>query len=77
MKSKLRLGDILVKDGIITEEQLLKALSLQKDSGSKLGVILIAQGWLKEDQLFKVLEEQYEIPYIDINTIYIDPKVPT
>ncbi len=75
-KTKLRLGDILVKDGIISEEQLSKALSLQKDSGSKLGAILIAQGWLKEDQLFKVLEEQYEIPYIDINTIYIDPKVP-
>ncbi|HSN66006.1 MAG TPA: ATPase, T2SS/T4P/T4SS family, partial [Fusibacter sp.] len=75
-KTKLRLGDILVKDGIILEEQLSKALSLQKDSGSKLGAILIAQGWLKEDQLFKVLEEQYEIPYIDINSIYIDPKVP-
>lgn len=75
-KTKLRLGDILVKDGIITEEQLIKALNLQKDSGYKLGLILIAQGWLKEDQLFKVLEEQYEIPYIDINNIYIDPKVP-
>jgi type IV pilus assembly protein PilB len=75
-KTKLRLGDILVKDGIISEEQLMKGLGLQRDSGNKLGAILIAQGWLKEDQLFKVLEEQYEIPYIDINTIYIDPKVP-
>lgn len=75
-KTKLRLGDILVKDGIITEEQLYKALSLQKGTNNKLGSILMAQGWLTEDQLFRVLEEQYQIPYIDINTIYIDPKLP-
>ena len=75
-KTKMRLGDILVKDGIITEEQLYKALSLQKGTNTKLGAILMAQGWLTEDQLFRVLEEQYQIPYIDINTIYIDPKLP-
>jgi len=75
-KTKKRLGDILVLDGIITEDQLYKALSLQKGTGNKLGAILIAQGWLTEDQLFRVLEEQYQIPYIDINTVYIDPKVP-
>lgn len=75
-KTKKRLGDILVLDGVITEDQLYKALSLQKGTGNKLGAILIAQGWLTEDQLFRVLEEQYQIPYIDINTIYIDPKVP-
>lgn len=75
-KNKQRLGDILVQDGILTEEHLFKALSLQKGTGNKLGAILIAQGWLTEDQLFRVLEEQYQIPYIDINTVYIDPKVP-
>lgn len=76
MKLKLRLGDILVKDGIITEEQLFKALDLQRGTGQKLGAVLIAQGWLAEDQLFKVLEEQYQIPYLDINSLYIDGKVP-
>ena len=75
-KTKMRLGDILVKDGIITEEQLFKALSLQKGTNNKLGAILMAQGWLTEEQLFRVLEEQYQIPFIDINTIYIDPKLP-
>lgn len=75
-KMKMRLGDILVKDGIITEEQLKKALDLQKGTGQKLGAVLIVQGWLTDEQLFTVLEEQYQIPYLDINNIYIDGKVP-
>lgn len=72
----MRLGDILVNNGIIVEEQLQKALELQKGTGQKLGAVLITQGWLNEEQLFRVLEEQYQIPYLDINNIYIDPKVP-
>lgn len=76
MKLKLRLGDILVKSNIITEDQLIKALILQKDSGQKLGAVLMSQNWLSEEQLFKVLEQQYDIPYLDLNTIYIDPKIP-
>lgn len=75
-KMKMRLGDILVKDSIITEEQLFKALELQKGTGQKLGAVLIMQGWLTDEQLFTVLEEQYQIPYLDINNIYIDGKVP-
>lgn len=72
----MRLGDILVNNGIIVEDQLMKALELQKGTGQKLGNVLITQGWLTEEQLFHVLEEQYQIPYLDINNIYIDPKVP-
>ncbi len=76
MKLKMRLGDILVQNGVITEAQLMQALALQKDSGQKLGAVLITQDWITEEQLFEVLEQQYDIPYLDINTIYIDPKVP-
>ena len=76
MKLKLRLGDILVQNGIISEEQLHKALILQKDSGQKLGAVLMSQDWITEEQLFKILEQQYDIPYLDLNATYIDPKVP-
>lgn len=72
----MRLGDILVSNEIINEEQLYKALELQKGSGQKLGSVLITQGWITEEQLFRVLEEQFQIPYIDINNVYIDAKVP-
>lgn len=76
MKYKLRLGDILVRNNVISQEQLVKALELQKGTGQKLGSVLITQGWLNEEQLYRVLEEQFQIPFIDINNTYIDPKVP-
>jgi len=76
MKYKLRLGDILVRNSVISEEQLVKALELQRGTGQKLGSVLITQGWLNEEQLYRVLEEQFQIPFIDINNTYIDPKVP-
>ncbi len=76
MKYKLRLGDILVRNNVISEEQLDKALELQRGTGQKLGSVLITQGWLNEEQLYRVLEEQFQIPFIDINNTYIDPKVP-
>lgn len=76
MKRKMRLGDILVKDGFITEEQLMEALILQRENGQKLGVLLISQKLITEDQLFMVLEQQYGIPFLDLNNIFIDAKVP-
>lgn len=76
MKLKKRLGDVLVEDGIITSEQLHAALDAQKITGGKLGDTLIKNRALTEDLLYKVLESQYNIPYVDLNSIYIDPKVP-
>ncbi len=76
MKLKKRLGDVLVEDGIITSEQLYDALDAQKITGGKLGDTLIKNKALTEDILYKVLESQYNIPYVDLNSIYIDPKVP-
>ena len=76
MKLKKRLGDVLVEDGIITSEQLHAALDAQKITGGKLGDTLIKNKALTEDVLYKVLESQYNIPYVDLNSIYIDPKVP-
>lgn len=76
MKKKMRLGDILVSSGLITESQLHKALEHQKINGQKLGALLIAEGLITEDQLFTVLEQQFNIPYLDLNNIFIDAKVP-
>ena len=76
MRLKKRLGDMLVDDGIITSEQLHVALDAQKITGKKLGDTLISNRIISEDILYKVLENQYGIPYVDLNTFYIDPKVP-
>lgn len=75
-RRKLRLGDMLVSEKVITDDQLMQALKIQKSSGSRLGTVLIEQGLLTEHKLFEILERQYGIPYLDISTIFIDPKIP-
>ena len=62
MGNKL-LGDILVKKGCITQEQLIEALKEAPGREDLLGRILVDKGLLKEDELLKVLSEQFNIPY--------------
>lgn len=76
MYKKKRLGDILIEQGLITELQLQEALSEQRILGQKLGTVLISNKYITEAQLYSVLELQFGIPYMDLNTFYIDPKVP-
>lgn len=72
-----RLGDILVKNNIITSEQLTAALQEQKMSGgqSKLGSILVKQGLVKEPDLVAFLSRQYGVPTICLADYDIDPAV--
>ena len=72
-----RLGDILVKNNIITGEQLTAALQEQKMSGgqSKLGSILVKQGLVKEPDLVAFLSRQYGVPTICLADYDIDPAV--
>ena len=49
----MRLGDLLVAEGIISEDQLLLALQQQKQSGRKLGATLVDLGFIGEEQLLK------------------------
>ncbi|ACD95369.1 type IV-A pilus assembly ATPase PilB [Trichlorobacter lovleyi] len=72
-----RLGDILVKNNIITSEQLSAALQEQKMSGgqSKLGSILVKQGLIKEPDLVSFLSRQYGVPTICLAEYEIDPAV--
>lgn len=72
-----RLGDILVKNNIITSEQLAVALQEQKMSGSqsKLGTILVKQGLIKEPDLIAFLSRQYGVPTINLADYEIEPAV--
>lgn len=72
-----RLGDILVKNNIISSEQLTSALQEQKMSGgqSKLGTILVKQGLIKEPELVAFLSRQYGVPTISLAEYEIDPAV--
>src|SRR5690554_7522365 len=64
---KMRLGDLLVQDGLITEEQLQQALADQRINGRKLGVTLIDLGLITEQALLEFLAKQLNIPLIDLH----------
>ncbi len=75
MKEKKPLGEYLLEQGLITKEQLEKALEEQKKTGAKLGQILIERGYVKPEDIGKVLERQSEIPYISLTEVQIDEKL--
>ena len=70
-KRKLRLGDLLVQAGAITEEQLMTALTEQKKSGMRLGRALISMGYVDEDKLLNILSQQLKLPYIDLKILIL------
>jgi type IV pilus assembly protein PilB len=64
----LRLGELLLKEGIITQAQLEQAIRVQKQEGGRLGEILIRLGILKEEQAVAALGKQLNIPYFSPGT---------
>ncbi len=63
---KIRIGDLLVQNRIISHEQLLSALAEQKKTGRKLGRTLIDLNFIKETDLLNFLSRQLQIPFLDI-----------
>jgi type IV pilus assembly protein PilB len=70
-----RLGSMLVSSGLITDDQLKKALSVQKTEGGRLGSILVKLGFVQEDKLMTFLSKQYGVPYVDLSKFEINPTV--
>lgn len=71
---KMRLGDLLVHEGIISEPQLQQALARQQETGRKLGFTLTELTFLTEVQLLQFLAQQLNVPFLDIAQKPIDPK---
>ena len=65
-RKKLRLGDVLVNSGVISEEQLQKGLELQKGSGRKLGETLVDEGLVSEENITNALSSQLNLDVIDL-----------
>jgi type IV pilus assembly protein PilB len=70
-----RLGSMLVSSGLITDDQLKKALAAQKSEGGRLGTILVKLGFVQEDKLMTFLSKQYGVPYVDLSRFEINPQV--
>ncbi|MBI3562913.1 MAG: Flp pilus assembly complex ATPase component TadA [Gammaproteobacteria bacterium] len=71
-RKKIRLGDLLVEQGLLTDLQLQQALGEQKKTGHKLGRVLIDQGFVKEDQVLELLSRQLQVPYINLKRYQFD-----
>ncbi len=74
-RKKIRLGEALVNDGLITEEQLEKALEMQKGSGRKLGETLIDAGLVTDMQIAQVLSKQLGYEHVNLQNIAIPQEI--
>ena len=72
---RLRLGDLLIAEGAITQEQFEQAYAEQKRSGKRLGKVLIELGHIAEDQLHLLLSKQLRVPFVDLRQLQLEPKV--
>lgn len=69
---RIRLGELLLNAGLITQDNLDRAIELQKKTGEKFGRTLIEMGVVKEALVLKLLAEQLEVPYIDLANFEVD-----
>jgi len=70
-----RLGDLLVKEKVITPEQLAQAVKLQKESNCRLGTALVKLNFLSDEDVTNLLSKQYGVPAINLSYFEIDPAV--
>ncbi len=69
------LGQVLLDEGRINEEQLARALNAQRTTAVPLGTLLVTQGAIPEDHLTLVLSEHLDTPLADLNKVALDPEV--
>jgi type IV pilus assembly protein PilB len=69
------IGDLLVREGLITREQLQKALLEQKQTGMRVGYNLVKMGYVAEIELTKMLAKQHKMPAVDLSRFEVDPKI--
>ena len=71
----VRLGELLTKASLISQEQLKEALKVQKETGGKLGETLIKLGFVSEEDITECLSQQFGVPSINLSHFEIDPSV--
>ena len=71
----IKLGELLVKENLISPQQLQEALTYQKQHGGKLGYNLVKLGFVKDEEITGLLSRQYGVPAINLARFEIDPTV--
>jgi MSHA biogenesis protein MshE len=72
---KVRLGEILLQQGLLTEAQLKEALDAQRQSGRKLGRVFVEKAFVSEEQISTALARQLQVPYVNLKQFVIKPEV--
>ena len=77
MRRKMRLGDVLVNDGAITQEQLMQGLALQKEQKKRLGLTLVDAGFTTEEAIAKALSRQMGYDMVELRDVKISEDILT
>ena len=72
---KIRLGDLLISQKLISQEQLKFVLEQQKRGGRKIGKLLVENGFVTEEQISEAIAKQFNIPYINLKFFNLVPDV--
>jgi type IV pilus assembly protein PilB len=77
VENKIQLGQVLLAHGVVTAEQIEKALAEQKEKGHRklLGELLVEMGYCTENQISSALAEAYGVPYAQVGPKICDPKI--
>ncbi|MFA5577556.1 MAG: ATPase, T2SS/T4P/T4SS family [Tissierellaceae bacterium] len=75
INKRLKLGELLVYAGKLSDEQLDEALSIQAKTGQKFGQVLVTENYVTEEDIIEVLEFQLGIPHIDLDKYEINREV--
>jgi len=70
-----RIGDLLLKEGLIAREQLDKALQEQRQNGTRVGYNLVKMGFIQEIDLIRTLARQYKMQAVDLSKFEFDAKI--
>jgi type IV pilus assembly protein PilB len=75
LRRERKLGDVLLSNGLITNDQLTEALKDQKTSGGFLGEIIARKGWIRPDVIGAELEQLLKVPYVSLADLKIDGEL--
>ena len=70
-----RIGELLVREGLISKEQLQKALEESRATGTRVGYNLVKLGFIPETELTRMLARQYRMPAVDLAKFEVDPRI--
>jgi type IV pilus assembly protein PilB len=71
----VKLGELLLKENMVTPQQLQEALNHQKMGGGKLGKAFVSLGFVKDEEITSLLSRQYGVPSINLDHFEVDPAI--